>query len=162
MYRYEASCSGLTGVEAQEYLQKRLRVTRLGTRIGESISFGLLGFDARSKSYDPRDALQTIECPTLYAFAENDNPVIPSVNIERMEEVFAGQVPAHIEVTVIDRATHIYRLVDAPCESWDDPVTKAQSTQLLDRTHPPGVDWKMPYSTITSWVGSGPDMKEPL
>ena len=131
MYSYEAICSGLEGQEYDEYLEKRVKKTEIGMKIGEVTNFGLLGFDYRSMSFAPRASLQAIQSPGLYIFGENDILVIPFLNIERMEEIFDGSVPENLSIAVAEDATHIYRVVDEPCDSWNDPKQYELSTEVV-------------------------------
>ncbi len=131
MYSYEAICAGLEGEEYVEYLEKRNKTTDLGVKIGKVTNFGSLGFDYRTMSFDPRASLQTVENPGLYIFGENDNLVIPAPNIERMEEIFDGDVPDNLSIAVVEGATHIYRLVNTPCDSLNDPTQYEQSIDVI-------------------------------
>jgi len=132
MYKYEAVCLGLEGEELDAYFEKRVRNTELGIKIGEVTNFGLLGFDYRSMSFDPRDSLQNVQSPGLYIFGENDILVVPDLNIERLEEIFDGNVPENLSMAVAEGATHVYRIVDDPCDSWNDPTQYEQSTEVID------------------------------
>jgi len=131
MYSYEAICAGLEGEVYNEYLEKRIKTTDLGIKIGKVTNFGLLGFDYRSMSFDPKASLQTVESPGLYIFGENDNLVIPATNVERMEEIFDGDVPANLSIAVAEGATHIYRVVSTPCDSLNDPTQYEMSTGVV-------------------------------
>jgi pimeloyl-ACP methyl ester carboxylesterase len=135
MYAHEAVCDGLVGEKQEDYLKRRIRMTRIGTKIGEWTNFGLLGFDSRTMHFDPRNAIQTIQVPALFIYAENDILVTPALHIERMNEIFGGDVPEHIEMTVIDGATHGFRLVESPCESRENPAKKEWSEQLTATLH---------------------------
>lgn len=130
MYTFEAICSGLEGAELDEYVEKRTKKTKLGMKIGKVINFGLLGFDYRSMSFDPRNALETIKNPGLFIFAENDILVIPAKNIERMNEIFDGDVPGNFTMTIVKDATHSFRLVDVPCDSWNESTQYEMSTEV--------------------------------
>jgi pimeloyl-ACP methyl ester carboxylesterase len=132
MYTFEAICSGLEGEEYDEYLEKRNRMTDLGVRIGKLTNFGLLGFDYRSMSFDPRDSLIQVQNPGLYIFGENDILVPPDVNIERLEGIFGGGVPDRLTVVTAADATHIYRVVDEPCDSFTDPTEYELSSEVAE------------------------------
>jgi pimeloyl-ACP methyl ester carboxylesterase len=131
MYSYEAICSGFEGQEYDEYLKERIKQTELGVEIGRLTNFGLLGFDYRSMSFDPRASLQRVQSPGLYIFGDNDILVIPQENIERMEEIFEGNVPEHLSVFVAEGAAHSFRLVDEPCDSWNEPTQYDLSTEVV-------------------------------
>jgi len=132
---HEGRCQGMQGEELDAHIAKRLRSVNQGISIGKLTNFGMYGFDARNMGYDPREALLTVQNPGLFVYAENDNMVTPEVNIERMEEIFAGNVPANLNTVVIDGATHVFRLVGDPCESWENPEEQEQSGQLIDVLH---------------------------
>lgn len=131
MYTFEATCSDLEGDELDKYVEKRLKTTELGMKIGKVTNFGLLGFDYRSMGFDPRKALKTVESPGLFIFGENDILVIPDKNIERMNETFDGNVPDNLTMAVVKDATHTFRLVDVPCDSWKDPKQYETSTEVI-------------------------------
>ena len=132
MYSYEAICAGLEGEEYDKYLEKRINMTELGNKIGKITNFGLLGFDYRSQDFDPRNYLQEVEIPGLYIYGENDLLVLPDTNLERMDEIFEDGLPENLTITVADGATHQYRLVNDPCDSWNNPTQFEQSTQVID------------------------------
>jgi len=131
VYTFEAACSGLEGNDMDKYVEKRLKTTELGMKVGKVTNFGLLGFDYRSMSFDPSNALKTVKSPGLYILAENDILVIPDKNIERMNEIFDSNVPDNLTMVVIEDATHTFRLVDVPCDSWNDPKQYEQSTEVI-------------------------------
>ena len=81
MYTFEAICSGLEGDELEQYVEKRTKTTELGVKIGEVTNFGLLGFDYRSMSFNPKESLKTVESPGLFIFGENDILVLPDTNL---------------------------------------------------------------------------------
>ena len=131
MYAFEAICSGLEGDELDEYVEKRLKTTELGMKIGKVTNFGLLGFDYRSMNFDPRNALESVESPGLFIFGENDILVIPDKNIERMNEIFDGDVPDHLMMAVARDVTHSFRSVNTPCDSWNDPRQYEISAEVI-------------------------------
>ena len=132
VYSYEAICSGLEGEDYVKYVEKRVNMTELGNKIGKITNFGLLGFDYRSQGFDPRNYLQEVEIPGLYIYGENDLLVLPDTNLERLDEIFEDGLPENLTVTVAEGATHQYRLVDDPCDSWNNPTQFEQSTEVID------------------------------
>ena len=88
-------------------------------------------------SYDPRAALKTTQSPGLLVYAEHDDQVTPAPNLDRLDEIFDNRVPDNLSSVVIAGATHAFRLVTDPCESWVDPEKQEQSEQLIDVLH----DW---------------------
>lgn len=132
---HEGRCRGMQGEKLDRYIAKRLRSVNQGIAIGELTDFGMYGFDARNMGYDPRDALQTIQSPGLFVYAENDNKVTPSLNIGRLNEIFDNDVPENFNMVILDRATHVFRLVNDPYESWENPEEQEQSEQLVEVLH---------------------------
>ncbi|MEJ2487872.1 MAG: alpha/beta hydrolase [Anaerolineales bacterium] len=132
MYRYEAVCLGLEGEELDAYFEKRVRNTELGVKIGRITNFGLLGFDYRTMTFDPEASLLEVEIPGLFIFGENDVLVLPNNNLERLDDIFINGLPENLTVTVAEDATHQFRLVDEPCDSWNDPSQYEQSTEVID------------------------------
>jgi len=130
MYTFEAICSGLEGKELNDYLEKRIKTTELGMKIGKLTNFGSLGFDYRSMSFDPRNSLQTVKSPGLFIYGENDILVIPDRNIGRLREIFNGDIPKNLTVAVAGHATHGYRTVNTPCDSWNDPMQYEMSAEV--------------------------------
>jgi pimeloyl-ACP methyl ester carboxylesterase len=128
-------CQGLENVELEAYIEKRLKLVQISISIGKATNFGMFGFDARNMQFDPRSALTTVQSPGLFAYSENDDQVTPSINIDRMNEIFNNDVSENISIKVIDGATHVFRLVNDPCESWENPDEQEQSEQLLDVLH---------------------------
>jgi pimeloyl-ACP methyl ester carboxylesterase len=100
--------------------------------IGNLTNFGFFGFDARNMDYDPRDTLLNVESPGLYVFADNDVLVTPALNIERLEEIFNGNIPAHLSTVVIDNATHGFRIVNDPCEVLDKQPISEELVEVLN------------------------------
>ena len=125
-------CQGMQGEELEAYLEKRSSDLDLSMKIGNLTNFGMFGFDARNMGYDPRQAIKTVEMPGLFVFAENDDLVTPALNIERLEEIFDNDVPANLTTVVVDQATHKFRLVETPCESWINPEEQEQSAELSE------------------------------
>ena len=130
-YHY-ARCQGMQGEELDEYLSKRQKGIDLSVSIGNSTNFGMFGFDARNMDYDPRDALQIVKSPGLYLLAENDALVSPVLNIERLDEIFDGNVPANLSTVVIDNSTHGYKVVNNPCESSIDKELSEELVEVLN------------------------------
>jgi hypothetical protein len=130
MYTFEGICSGLESEELNEYLDKRIKTTELGNKIGRVTNFGSLGFDYRTMGFDPRTSLQTVENPGLFIFGENDILVIPDRNISRMRDIFGGVLPKHLTLAVAKHATHVFRVVKTPCDSWNDPTQYELSTEV--------------------------------
>lgn len=131
-YYHYGRCQGLENEELDAQIEKGLKNVDLSIRIGRLTDFGFFGFDARNMDYDPRNALQTVQQPGLFIYAENDDQVSPQLNLDRMQEIFDNQVPDNFRVAVIDEASHAFLLVDDPCESYIDPELKEQSQQLTD------------------------------
>lgn len=139
MDRHEihARCIGLSGAELDEYLAKQSRSIDLGMKIGEITNFGMLGFDYRSMHYKPDEALKRIDNPGMYIFGENDPLVPPSVNIERLQEIFDNDVPQNLSTAEIDDADHAFVLTKGLCDHPGDSEERVLSQQLGEVIH----DW---------------------
>ena len=127
-----ASCIGLSGDEYEDYINKQIRKIELGMKIGEITNFGLLGFDYRTMHYSPKDVLLQISNPGLYVFGTNDILVTPSVNYERLEEIFDGEVPSNLKTVEIAGATHSFRLIEDICDFSGSPEDQEQASQLVE------------------------------
>jgi pimeloyl-ACP methyl ester carboxylesterase len=132
MYTFEAMCADLEGEELDAYVEKRVKTTELGMEIGKITNFGLLGFDYRTMGFDPRTTLQTVKSPGLFIFGEYDILVIPNENIERLHEIFGDDLPDTLSVAVAERATHSFRLVNTPCDSFNEPTQYKQSAEVIE------------------------------
>ena len=125
-------CQGLEGEELEAYIEKRLKKIDSSISIGKITDFGFPGFDARNMSYDPRNALKTVQSPGLFVYGEHDDQVTPAPNLDRMNEIFENDVPDNLSSVVIAGATHAFRLVDDPCNSWVNVEGQEQSEQLVE------------------------------
>lgn len=129
-YHYQR-CQGTEGEALDEAFAKRDKMIDLSIKIGNLTNFGFFGFDARNMNYDPRNALKTTQSPGLFVYAENDDQVTPAPNIDRMNEIFDNKVPQHFNVVLIEGATHAFRLVNDPCESWVNVEDQEKTAQLI-------------------------------
>jgi uncharacterized protein len=125
-------CQGMQDEDLEAYIEKRSDQIDVSMKIGERTNFGMFGFDARNMGYDPRNAIGTVQNPGLFIYAEHDDQVTPSINIDRMNEIFDNNLPEHIGVITIDGSSHAFRLVSNPCESWVNPEEQKQSKQLIE------------------------------
>lgn len=48
-----------------------------------------------------------------------------------MNEIFNGNVPNNLTMAVAKNATHSFRVVDFPCDSWNDPRQHQTSTEVV-------------------------------
>lgn len=129
---HTGACMGLEDQELEEYLEKRSGDIDLSIKIGNLTNFGMFGFDARNMGFDPRSALLTVNAPGLLVYAENDRLVTPSLNLERLDEIFNGEIPSYLKTVTIDGANHSFRLVETPCDYSDDPTYFEQSVELKE------------------------------
>jgi pimeloyl-ACP methyl ester carboxylesterase len=130
-YHYQR-CLGTEGEAMDEALAKRNEKIDLSIKIGNLTDFGFFGFDARSMEYDPRTSLQKVQSPGLYILAEHDALVTPAKNIERMNEIFDGNVPEHLSMVTIAGGTHSYRVVSDPCEQVTDQPFAEELDDVLN------------------------------
>jgi pimeloyl-ACP methyl ester carboxylesterase len=126
------ACQGMTSEELEVYIDKRSNLVDISISIGAATNFGMFGFDARNMSYDPRNALKNINSPGLLVYADNDALVTPALNIERLTEIFDHDIPDNFSVAVVDDATHIFHLVNDPCDSFENSEGREQSEQLTE------------------------------
>jgi hypothetical protein len=63
-------------------------------------------------------------------YAENDDQVTPQLSLDRLDELFDGNPPDNLTTVVIDDATHAFRLVDDPCDSWVNVAEQPRSEDL--------------------------------
>ena len=111
-------CQGYEGAELEEKVAKSMRMPRLGMTLGKLTRFGSWYLAYLTLGYDPAEALQMVQSPGLFVYAENDDQVTPQLSLDRLDELFDGSPPDHLSTVVIEGATHAFRLVDDPCESW--------------------------------------------
>ena len=128
-------CQGLEGEELEAFIEKHLKKIDMSISIGKVTDFGFPGFDARNMSYDPQNALKTVQSPGLFVYGENDDQVTPAPNLERMNEIFENDIPENFSEVVIEDASHSFRLVTDPCESWVNVEEQEQSEQLTEVLH---------------------------
>jgi pimeloyl-ACP methyl ester carboxylesterase len=126
-----ATCDDLTGAEREKAIENKQRLIQLGMKIGSVTRFGMLYLDSLIMDYDPAEALQTVKSPGLFVYAENDDQVTPQWSLDRLDELFDGNLPEHFTTVVLDDATHVFRLVDGPCDSWVDVPAQPQSEELI-------------------------------
>jgi len=136
-YWHGYRCDGYTGEKLEEQVAKQMRLTRRGAAFGKVIPFGMFGFDAGIIEYDPEEALQTVRSPGLFVFAENDRLVTPDLNLDRLDEIFDGDVPEHLTAVTISGANHSFILVNDPCEVVPNPYERPQSAELVEMLN----DW---------------------
>ena len=126
-----ATCDGLEGAERDKAIENKMRLVRLSTKIGKATHFGMFYFDYLIFDYDPADALRIVQSPGLFVYGENDDQVTPQWSLDRLDELFDGNPPSHFTTVVLENATHAFRLVDNPCESWVDVPDQPQSEELI-------------------------------
>jgi pimeloyl-ACP methyl ester carboxylesterase len=133
MYR----CEGYTGAELEEKVRKSMRMPRLGMTLGRLTRFGAWYHAYLILSYDPADALRAVQTPGLFVYAENDDQVTPQLSLDRFDELFGSALPDHLTAVVVEGATHAFRLVADPCDSWVDVAEQPRSQEAVAVLH----DW---------------------
>lgn len=124
------SCDGYAGAELEERVAKRIRMTRLGARVGETIPFGMFGFDAGIIDYDPADALQTVQSPGLFVYAEMDWMVTPAWSLDRLDTLFPEGLPANLTAKTIAGVNHSFLLVEEMCTPQTEAAENGLSPEL--------------------------------
>jgi len=129
--RHYYRCEGYAGADLDKKVDGDRRLTRIGLKLGELTRFGSWYHDFLLFSYDPVDALRTVGSPGLLVYAENDDQVTPQLNLDRLDELYDGQLPDHLTTVVLEGATHAFRLVDDPCDSWGNVPAQPRSEELV-------------------------------
>jgi pimeloyl-ACP methyl ester carboxylesterase len=109
-------CNGYRGAELEQKTEQQMKLSRFGARAGEVVPFGMFGFDARSFPYDPWEALTSVQSPGLLVYAEYDNLVTPAWALDRLDEMFDGDLPDNLSTVTITDANHGFQIVDGLCE----------------------------------------------
>ena len=130
-------CEGYEGAELDAKVASSMRMPRLGMTLGKLTRFGSWYRDFMILDYDPADALRTVKSPGLFVYAENDDQVTPQLSLDRLDDLFDGRPPEHLTTVVIEGATHAFRLVDDPCDSWVDVPEQPRSEEAVAVLH----DW---------------------
>jgi pimeloyl-ACP methyl ester carboxylesterase len=124
-------CQGYEGVELRDRLQRQLRISRFGAALGRFIRIGEIRFMSGIIDYDPRQSLRSVNVPGLLVFGEMDPIVPPDQNLERLDEVFGGDVPDNLTTAVIADSQHLFRLVDTECTIYQDFLSGTPSDELV-------------------------------
>jgi len=128
-HRYR--CKGYTGAELDEKVASGMRTARFSYNLGKLTRFGYWYRDYLIFDYDPADALRTVKSPGLLVYAENDDLVTPQLSLDRLDELFEGSPPENLTTVVLEDATHVFRLVDDPCDSWVNVAEQPRSEELV-------------------------------
>jgi hypothetical protein len=123
-------CEDFTGDDLQQKIDQKARMAEVGVTLGNITRFGMLHHTALLLTYDPADDLLSTGTPSLFIYAENDDQVTPDLNLERLDELYDGNVPDHLTTHVLAGTTHAFRLVDDPCDSWVDVREQPRSEEL--------------------------------
>lgn len=129
--RHIYRCQGYEGAELDAKVKALMRWPRVGYTLGKWTRFGSWYRDYLVLDYDPADALRSVQSPGLLVYAEHDDQVTPQLSLDRLNELFDGNPPEHLTAVVIEDATHAFRRVDDPCESWVDVADQPQSEELV-------------------------------
>jgi pimeloyl-ACP methyl ester carboxylesterase len=132
-HRYR--CQGYTGAELDEKVAGSMRTSRFWYNVGKLTRFGYWYRDYLVFDYDPSDALRAVKSPGLFVYAQNDDLVTPQLSLDRLDELFDGRPPDHLTTAVIEGATHAFRLVNDPCESWVNVPEQPQSGETVAVLH---------------------------
>lgn len=124
------ACDGYTGDELEAKAAQNMRLTRLGADIGKKIPFGMFGFDASIIDFDPADVLQQVQSPALFVYAERDWMVTPAWSLDRLDEIFAGELPEHFTAVTIPGVNHSFQNVETTCTP---PAKSTISPELISQ-----------------------------
>lgn len=126
------ACDGFTGKELEAKAARQMRITRIGAQAGETIPFGMFGFDAGIIDYDPAEALQQVQSPALFVYAELDWMVTPAWSFNRLDEIFEGDVPEHFTGVTISGVNHSFHLVETACKQPAEEIISSELITLLN------------------------------
>lgn len=124
-------CQGYEGDTLKTKIERDLRMDRIGATIGKVIPIGEIGFMSGIIDSDPREALQMVNVPGLLVYGGLDPQVPPEQNLARLDEIFSGSPPEHLETVVISGAQHLFRIVDSKCEIYEDYLSGSLSEELV-------------------------------
>ena len=91
----------------------------MGYNVGKS--FGLIGsarFWYLIANYNNDEVLKSIQCPTLFLFAEHDINVDPDQNIAHFNKVFDDNPPDNFSIEVMTGGQHGFYIVKDRCVDW--------------------------------------------
>jgi len=125
------TCEGFSEADLQQKIEQKTKLNNLGITLGNLTRFGSLHQTALLFAYDPADDLLALDTPSLFIYSENDDQVTPALSLDRLDELFNGNLPEHFTTIVLDDATHTFRLVDDPCDSWVDVPAQPRSVELI-------------------------------
>lgn len=125
-------CQGYEGEMLTRKLKQDLQMNRIGAWLGEIIPIGEIRFMSGIIDYDPREALQKVNVPGLLVYGAMDPKVPADQNLVRLEEIYNGRPPDHLETVIIADAQHVFRLVESPCMMYEDYSAGPLSDELVD------------------------------
>lgn len=114
------SCQGYEADELTSKLERDLQMDRIGASLGKIIPIGEIRFMSGIINSDPREAFQTVNVPGLLVYGGSDPQVPADQNLARLDEIFSGSPPDHLETLVVADTQHLFRVVDSPCMMYED------------------------------------------
>jgi pimeloyl-ACP methyl ester carboxylesterase len=122
-------CQGYEGGMLANKVGQDLQRNRLSAGLGEVFPIGEIRFMSGIIDFDPRAALQTVNIPRLLVYG---GMVPADQSLARLEAIFNGNPPDHLETFVIADAQYVFRLVDNPCRMYEDYLSGPLSDELID------------------------------
>jgi dienelactone hydrolase len=77
--------------------------------------------------------LKSIQCPTLFLFAEHDINVDPEQNIEHFNQLFDNNPPDNFTIKVMQGGQHGFYKVADRCVDWETATQQAFDSSFQDQ-----------------------------
>ena len=113
-------CEGYSGDKLIARMKKDRKNKKFGYNMGKTFGFiGSARFWYLIADYDNDEALKSIQCPTLFLFAEHDINVKPEQNIQHFNDVFDNRPPDNVTIKVMQGGQLGFYKVADRCVDWD-------------------------------------------
>lgn len=121
--RFQFECNGFEGKKLEKKIEKRKKSLEMSRKIGNNIGFiGAAKHLDLIFDYENDEILKSVNCPSLFLFAEYDINVDPKENIDHLNEIFDYRVPDNITVKTMPLGQHGFYKVENRCVPWDEAV----------------------------------------
>ena len=124
-------CEGYSGDKLIARMKKDRKNKNFGYNMGKTFGFiGSARFWYLIADYDNDKALKSIQCPTLFLFAEHDINVKPEQNIQHFNNVFDNKPPNNFTIKVMQGGQHGFYKVSDRCVDWDTAMQQPFDAQF--------------------------------
>ena len=124
-------CEGYLGDKLIARMKKDRKNKKFGYNMGKTFGFiGSARFWYLIADYDNDEALKSIQCPTLFLFAEHDINVNPEQNIEHFNNLFDNRPPDNFTIKVMPGGQHGFYKVSDRCVDWDTAMQQPFDPQF--------------------------------